>query len=168
MSSYSLIFHTLGGILSRTAGFQVLIFSTLHIFLFATNYFQWVYQWFQKSFWEDSWNVLSISEVFLLNRHLVLRIYQLLSIGHRSRGRPKDFFFGWYYTDVMGRAVLHSLDCSTLPLIRILWCWVLSKAASSNIFWVFGMTQPGIEPHVSCALAHTLPTWPMGYIYIYI
>ena len=28
----------------------------------------------------------------------------------------------------------------------ILKCWVLSKEASSTIFWVFDMTRPGIEP----------------------
>ena len=42
-----------------------------------------------------------------------------------------------------------SLDCSTLPLIRTLYCWVLSKVVSSTIFKVFGMTRPGIEPQLS-------------------
>ena len=32
-----------------------------------------------------------------------------------------------------------------LPLITTLQCWVLSKEASITIFWVFGMTRPGIE-----------------------
>ena len=36
--------------------------------------------------------------------------------------------------------------CSILPLIRTLYCWVLSKEVSSTIFKVFGMTRPGIEP----------------------
>ena len=50
------------------------------------------------------------------------------------------------------------LDCSTLPLKRSLYCWVLSKAVSSTIFKVFGMTRPGIEPRTSGPLANTLPT----------
>ena len=33
---------------------------------------------------------------------------------------------------------------------------VLRKAASSTIFWVFGMTQPGIEPQSLGPLANTL------------
>ena len=43
-----------------------------------------------------------------------------------------------------GRAHLFSLDCSSLPLIRTLYCWVLSKEVSSIIFKVFGMTWSGI------------------------
>ena len=35
----------------------------------------------------------------------------------------------------------HSLDSSTLPLIRTSSCWVLSKAVSSTIFKVFGMNN---------------------------
>ena len=42
--------------------------------------------------------------------------------------------------------LLLSLDCSTLPLIRTLDCWVLSKEALSTIFKVFGLTRPVIEP----------------------
>ena len=46
---------------------------------------------------------------------------------------------------MLGRALHLSLDCSTIPLICTLYCWVLSKEVSSTIFWVFGMTRPGIE-----------------------
>ncbi len=60
-------------------------------------------------------------------------------------------------------ALLLSLDCSTLPLIRALYCWVLSKEASSTIFKVFGMTRPGIEPRSPGPLADTLPTRPMSH-----
>ena len=49
---------------------------------------------------------------------------------------------------------LFSLDCSTLPLIRTLYCWVLSKEVSSIIFKVFGMTRPAIEPGSSRPLAN--------------
>ena len=51
---------------------------------------------------------------------------------------------------------LLSLGCSTLPLILTLYCWVLSKVASSTIFWVFGITRPGIEPKSPRSLGNTL------------
>ena len=35
---------------------------------------------------------------------------------------------------------------------------MLSKVPSSTIFWVFGMTRPGIEPWSPGPLANTLPT----------
>ena len=61
------------------------------------------------------------------------------------------------------------MDCSTLPLIRTLYYWVLSKEVSSTIFKVLGMTQTGIEPRSPRPLANTQPTSPMSrYIYIYI
>ena len=57
----------------------------------------------------------------------------------------------------------------------VLYNAVLSKESSSTIFWVFGMTQPGIEPRSPGPLANTLTTMPMSgiknmniYIYIYI
>ena len=62
-----------------------------------------------------------------------------------SRGQPEGSLFYSYYTEVLGRALLLSLDGSSLPLIRTLYCWVLSREASSTIFKVFGMTWPGIE-----------------------
>ena len=42
--------------------------------------------------------------------------------------------------------LLLSQDCSTLPLIHTLYCWVLSKEVSSTIFEVFGIMRHGIEP----------------------
>ena len=58
--------------------------------------------------------------------------------------------------------LLLSQDCSNLPLIHTLYCWVLSKEVSSTIFKVFGMTQPGIEPKSHRPLKNTLPTCPMS------
>ena len=49
---------------------------------------------------------------------------------------------------------------STLPLIRTLYCWVLSKEVSSTIFKVFGMTWPGFEPRSPGPLVNSQPTWP--------
>ena len=58
-----------------------------------------------------------------------------------------------------------------LPLIHIL-CWVLSKEALSTIFWVFGMTQPGIEKHsnhhANVQLCVCVCVCVYIYIYIYI
>ena len=40
-------------------------------------------------------------------------------VGDQSRRWPEGSFFNSYYTNVLGRALLLSLDCSTLPLIII-------------------------------------------------
>ena len=42
---------------------------------------------------------------------------------------------------------LPSLDCSTLFLIRTLYCWVSSKEVSSTIFKVFGTIRPRLPDH---------------------
>ena len=41
-------------------------------------------------------------------------------------------------------------------------CWVLRKVASSTIFWVFGMTRPGIEPRSPRPFGKTLTIMPMS------
>ena len=74
----------------------------------------------------------------------------------------RRLLFNSYCTELYGRALLLSLDCSILPLICTLYCWVLSKAVSSTIFKVFGMTRPKIEPRSPGQLANTLPTWPVS------
>ena len=47
--------------------------------------------------------------------------------------------------------LLLSLDCSTLPLIPTLYCWVLSKEASGNVFesliWLDLGLNPGLLAH---------------------
>ena len=87
-------------------------------------------------------------------------------VGDRSRGWSEGSLFHSYNTEVSGRALFLSLDCSTLPLIRTLYCWVLSKEASSTIFKVFGMMRLGIEPRSPGPLANTLPTRPMGWYHL--
>ena len=104
-------------------------------------------------------------------------------VADRSRRRPEGTLINTFYKEVLGRALLLSLDCSTLPSIRALYCWVLSQEVSSTIFKVFGMTRPGIKPRSPGKLANTLPTgyidimllifiiimrWLVIYIYIYI
>ena len=41
---------------------------------------------------------------------------------------------------------------------------MLSKAVSSTIFWVFGMSKPGIESRSPGPLANTLLIWPNHWI----
>ena len=65
-------------------------------------------------------------------------------------------------TEVYGRVLLLSQDCSTLPLISTLYCWVLIKEVSSTYFKVFDMTRPGIESRSPGPLANNLPTRPMS------
>ena len=84
--------------------------------------------------------------------------YIVSKVGDRNRGQPKGSLFNSYYTEMYGKAPLRSLDCSTLPLIRTLYCWALNKEISSAIFKVFAMTRPGIEPRSPEWLANTLPT----------
>ena len=63
-----------------------------------------------------------------------------------------------------GIALLLYLDCFTLPLIRNIYCWVLSKEVSSTILKVFGITQPEIEHRSPGPLANTLATRPVSRI----
>ena len=76
-------------------------------------------------------------------------------VGNRSQGRPGGTFFSSYYTELLGRTLLLSMDCSTLPLIRTFYCWVLSKEVSSTIFKVFDTTWHGIEPRSPGPFANT-------------
>ena len=107
---------------------------------------------------------MAIKGYSILPRSLELESYPTLKnkVGNRNRGRSEGSLFNSYYTEVSGRALLLSLDCSTLLLIRTLYCWELSKVVSSTIFKVFGMTRTGIEPRSSGPLANTRPTGPMS------
>ena len=67
---------------------------------------------------------------------------QVNKVGDCSQGWPEGSLFNSYCTKVL----LLSLDCSTLPLIRTLYCWMLSREVSSTIFKVFVMMWNGIEP----------------------
>ena len=66
------------------------------------------------------------------------KIYQK----HEPEGDQKASFL---IATTPRRALLLSLDCSTLPFIRTLYCWVLSKEISSSIFKVFGMCDLGLN-----------------------
>ena len=72
-----------------------------------------------------------------------------------------------------GRALLFAGSLH-LPLIRILLRCVLSKVASSTIFfWVCGRSWPRIEPRSPESLANTLTVMPIGqsvtrsYVYLF-
>ena len=76
-----------------------------------------------------------------------------IAAGDRSRGRPDGLIFDSYYTKVLRRVLLLSLDCSTLPLIPML---SVMQGGIKYHFWVFCMTRPGIEPRCPGPLANTL------------
>ena len=78
--------------------------------------------------------VLEISVFMMVLIYIYIYIYIISKVGDRSRGRPEGSLFNSYDTEVYGRVLLLSLDCSTLSLIRTLYCWVLSKEVSSTIF----------------------------------
>ena len=100
------------------------------------------------NFWKFGWNWTKNYGVWAIGWiYIYIYIYirlKVSKVGDRSRGRPEGSFFNSYYTEV-GRALPLSLNCTTLPLIRTLYCWVLSKEVSSTIFKVFGMSRPGIK-----------------------
>ena len=125
--------------------------------LFLCSYFLRVFfntvMWYQV-FLSNTNNLLTVVRFqgFLSNSN------NYMIVGVCSQGRPEGSHFNSYYTKVSGRALLLSLDCSTLPSIHTLYCWLLSKEVSSTILKVFGMMWPGIEPRSTGPLANTLPT----------
>ena len=78
-----------------------------------------------------SFPLLQVQRWLWVSKHYVSKV------GGRSRGRPEGSLFNSHYTEVLERALYLYLDHSTLPLIRTLYCWVLSKEISSTIlkFW---------------------------------
>ena len=59
-------------------------------------------------------------------------------------------------TTLKCRGGCYSFPCIASLTLDPYLIMLLSKAASSTIFWVFGITWPGIEPHSSRPLAKTL------------
>ena len=100
--------------------------------------------------------------LFYYCKHIFSIYYDCFSkVGNLSWRWPEGYLFNSYYTKVLGKALLHSLNCFTLPLILTLKCWMLSKEASSTIIWVFGMIQPRIKPWSPWPLTNTLLIRPM-------
>ena len=105
-------------------------------------------------------------KLFCLQIIYIYIYIEVSKVDDQSRRQPEGSLFNSYYTEVLGRTLLLSQDCSTLPLLRTLFCRVLSKEVSSTIFKVFGMTQPWTEPRSPEPLANTVPTKPMSPLYI--
>ena len=90
----------------------------------------------------------------------MFRPRDISKFGDRSQGWPEGPNFDSYYTSRGGRF--------SFPRIDPLYPWslpynaVLSKVASITIFWVFGMTRPGIEPRSPGPLVNTLTIMPMS------
>ena len=87
-----------------------------------------------------------VSTEFKSFKHHIKRHFPMLNL-LKPKSKTKQFI-----------QMLLCLDCSTLPLISTLYCWVLSKEISNTIFKVFGMTRHMIEPRSLGPLANTLPT----------
>ena len=51
---------------------------------------------------------------------IVIEDYSISKVGDHSRGRPEGSLFQQLQHRGVGGALLHSLDCSTLPLIPTL------------------------------------------------
>ena len=100
----------------------------------------------------------SIQFVLQYNRGIIISIIYVL----KKFLVPKIPIYIYIYIVVCDRrALLLSHDCSTLALIRTLYCWVLSKEVSNTIIEVFGMTWHVIEPRSSEPLANA-PPWGLS------
>ena len=92
--------------------------------------------------------------------YIYIYIYMFFLADHSQR-----LPFNSYYIEVWGFAppfprLLHTLDLYLIMLS-------VSKVVSNTIFWVFGMTQPGIEPQSPRPLVNTQLIRPMARLYIY-
>ena len=75
-----------------------------------------------------------------------LCLIKVSKVGDCSREWPEGSLFNCYYTEVQGRVLLLTLDCSTLPSICTLYCWVLSKEVSSTILKSLVCRDMGLNP----------------------
>ena len=98
--------------------------------------------------WTKSWRKINQkssvwwSVLILIFNILYIYIYIYINqVVYHSRGWPESSFFSSSYTMVQGGWYL-------ILWIVPLYPWSLSKVASSTIFWVFGMSWPGIDPPV--------------------
>ena len=103
------------------------------------------------------WDLIRSKQLFsgFVCHEKCLPEFQIMAIQYIciKLGDPKASFSITTTLNVLGRALLLSLDCSSLPMICTFQCWVLSKQA----FWVFDMTRPEIESRSPGPLANTLP-----------
>ena len=85
---------------------------------------------------------LGPEKIYLISESHISGLHCSKVRDHNREG-PEGSLFISYFTEMEERMLPLYLDCSTLPLVGALWCWVISKLASRTIFWVFGMTRPG-------------------------
>ena len=109
------------------------------------------------------------SSKILIEHYTIIGI-QISKFGDHCRGWSEGSLFNSYYTLMWRRALHHSRDCSTWPLI--LYPMILSPKHGriENYFWVFGMIRPRIEPRSPGQLVTTLlnsPVWTQVNIYKY-
>ena len=77
--------------------------------------------WFWHSITLKGWYAMKQrNQTYLLYVEIYVDLKFFLKIGDRSRGRPEGSLFDRYYSEVYGRALVISLDCSTLPFIHTL------------------------------------------------
>ena len=90
-------------------------------------------------------SVLHLKSFYLYFRKRILRKSK---VGNR---RTEGSLFNSYSTEVYGGTLLLSLDCSTLPLIHTLYCWVLSNEVSvpfsKSLVWRDLGLNPSLPDH---------------------
>ena len=91
---------------------------------------------------------------------IIVIVFELVKLATLVEDDPKAPFS--ITTTTRGECYFIVRILFTLALIHNLYCWVLSKEVSITIFWVFGMTRPGIEPRSPWPLANTLLIKPIG------
>ena len=70
--------------------------------------------------YQDSICIRNYFKKFKIQKSGNSAYYKYSKVGNCSQGRPEGPLFYSNHTKVLGRALLHSLDCSTLPLILTL------------------------------------------------
>ena len=104
--------------------------GTYRLIYIITHYIQTIFFIKKRYFFSSMilgfyflWNVIELKRMILriiCNRTLQHCKVNKSKDGDLSRGWLEGFLFYSYYTEVQKRALLHSQDCSTLPLIPTL------------------------------------------------
>ena len=95
---------------------------------------------------ERHWNRYIYARAWALSNNTFIYIYVVVVVGNGSQGQPEGSLFNSYYIELYGRVLLLSLERSTLPLIRTLYRWVLSKEISSTILKSLVWLDLGLNP----------------------
>ena len=86
------------------------------------------------------------------------KLYVNKKVGDHSPGWPEGSLLKSYNTRCKAECYSFLWVVPLYPWYILYKFWVLSKEVSSTIFWVFGMTWPGIEAQSLRPLANTLLT----------